>query len=113
MVKVETAFCGGLYFHMMTMTEAGDVVPTHRHTYDHALQVQRGRVRVWSETDGREEVSGPALKMIPAGVSHDLEALEPGTVCCCIHLLKDEHGHDFPFAYEATNREAAAATARL
>lgn len=113
MVRVDTAVCGNIYFHMMTMTEAGDVVPTHRHSYGHVLQVQKGRVRVWSEKDGDRIISAPGLFDVPAGVSHDMEALDAGTVCCCIHPLRDEHDQLMPFSYEATSRELANATGRL
>ena len=96
----------------MTFTAVGDAIPTHRHTYDHVLQVQQGQVRVWSEGGGSEDLQAPAVKMIPAGVSHDLEALTPA-VACCIHQMRDSDGHEFPFAYQRTNREVMDATARM
>lgn len=112
MVSIHTGSCGALYFHQMTFTEPGDLVPTHRHTYDHVLQVQHGTIRIWSERDGVETATGPAMKMIPAGVAHDLEAVTPA-VACCIHEMRDADGHVYPFAYERTNREVMAATERM
>jgi quercetin dioxygenase-like cupin family protein len=67
MVKIETATAGNLYFHQMTFTEPGDLVPTHRHTYPHVLQVQQGTVRVYAEGDGIEELTGARGEGDPRG----------------------------------------------
>jgi quercetin dioxygenase-like cupin family protein len=112
MIRIDTAVCANQYFHQMTFTEVGDVIPTHEHAYDHVLQVQRGKVRIYSSADGMEDLTAPALKSIPAGIGHDLEALEPETVCCCIHVLRDEAGQMYPFAYQLTGREMRLATER-
>jgi quercetin dioxygenase-like cupin family protein len=112
MVRIDTATAGNLYFHQMTFTEPGDLVPTHRHTYPHVLQVQQGTVRLYSETDGIEELTAPAVKVIPAGIAHDVESLTPA-IACCIHEMRDAEGQIYPFAYERTTREVAAATARM
>ena len=111
MIRIDTGTCGALYFHQMT-GEPGDLVPTHEHTYDHVMQVQTGTIRLWTSQEAFEDMTGPAMKMVPAGVAHDVEFVTAAVVCC-IHEMRDETGKVYPFAYQRTNREVAAATGRM
>jgi len=112
MVRIDTGTCGALYFHQMTFTETGDVVPTHAHTYDHMMQIVTGTVRIWTADGASEVITGPAMKLIPKGIAHDVEAVTPALVCC-IHQMRDEAGREYPFAYQRTNREVMDATGRM
>lgn len=111
-VAVHTGTCANLYFHRMTM-DAGDVVPTHRHTYGHVMQILAGRAEIWAE--GGEAMKAQAGDMIdiPAGMAHDVCALENGTVVQCVHVMHLEDGTEMPFSYQPTAREVMQITAAM
>lgn len=104
----------GYYFHGMLFAQPGDRIPTHRHaSYRHRLRVTRGKLRLWDEHGGERVLEAGRIATIPAGIAHELVALEADTFACCVHRLFDEHGNYYPFDYQLAGRELGAATGRL
>jgi quercetin dioxygenase-like cupin family protein len=63
--------------------EAGKVIGSHRHTYEHYSVLCEGRVR--AEYDGHvEEHEAPAVMVVPAGIEHQITALTD-IVWLCVH----------------------------
>ena len=82
---------GNVFTRVMLFEDAGDTEHCHTHDYDHATLVAHGAVKVTA--NGKETVfKAPHLIWIRKDVRHELVALEPKTVCACIHALRDEHG---------------------
>ena len=102
-----------LYHHRMTAKADGYVLPTHRHTYDHTTRCHAGRVTFWSEDGGSIVMSPGDERIVPAGVAHDVEFHEAGSVVECVHELRDEHGEKVPFSYELTPRDGLRLTGLL
>jgi quercetin dioxygenase-like cupin family protein len=74
----------------MHFKEAGDIEQCHTHQFHHATLVAHGSVQVTAK--GKTTVfKSPHLIWIHKDVEHELMALEPNTVCACIHGLRDEH----------------------
>ena len=70
----------------------------HAHNYDHLTQVLAGSVRVVIvRSDGTEAIANECLTVfqeivIPKGVKHRIEPLEPGTMFQCIFSHRDKDG---------------------
>lgn len=72
----------------MVFEKAGDVNPGHKHAFDHQTLLGKGKVKV--TVNGKESVfEAPTIIFIRAGHEHTIEALEDGTICYCIHAIRD------------------------
>jgi len=82
----------------------GAVVKAHAHNFDHTSFVMSGSVRV--KKDGAEQIcAAPAWLLIEAGVEHEIEALEDGTVFWCVFAHRNQQGdvvQEFTGWHEAT-----------
>ena len=93
MVKITAGSAANLWLRLMQFPEAGDVMPGHEHPHDHFTLLAHGSLRV--TVNGKPSVhKAPGLVFIAKHMKHDLEALEPGTVACCIHALRTEDSQD-------------------
>lgn len=82
---------GNVFTRVMHFENIGDTEPCHTHQYNHATLVAHGSVRVIA--NNQETVfSAPHLIWMHKDVAHTLIALEPNTVCACIHALRGENG---------------------
>jgi quercetin dioxygenase-like cupin family protein len=80
-----------VYVRSMTFENSGDVELGAAHQFDHATLLASGSVKVTA--NGKETVfKAPHLIWIKQNVEHTIEALEPNTVCACIHGIRDEEG---------------------
>lgn len=112
-MKVITGQADGRYFHIMESTRAGEVCPTHAHTYAHSSLCAAGLARVRTPDGAMDEMRPFSIKSIPAGIPHEFEFVEAGTIIICIHDLVGQDGERYPFDYTLTGQELMAATARL
>ena len=64
----------------------GQVVMTHKHTYDHQTLLAVGKMRV-SIAEKSVIYTAPTIIVIEAGKSHFLEGLADHTVAYCIHAV--------------------------
>ena len=82
------AIVSNVWIKMMTFKRAGDFNPGHAHLFDHPTLISQGSVEV--EVDGtKTKFSAPAIIYIEKEKVHTITALEPNTVACCIHALRD------------------------
>lgn len=77
----------------MYFENAGDVMHGHAHKYDHTTLVASGRVR-FTVDGATSEFSAPHMVVVAKGKVHDLTALEPNTVCYCVHALRSNESWD-------------------
>lgn len=68
------------------------IVPQHSHKYDHTTLIGRGKVRVWSEGQPKDEYDEGDAVYIKAGVKHSFQTLEDNTVLYCIHNIARGNG---------------------
>jgi hypothetical protein len=87
-----------VFSRLMHFKNAGDVEVGHCHTYDHATLISSGAVR-YEVLDGPngntvvfKDVYAPNFVFVDKNKYHRLTALEPNTVCACIHALRTVDG---------------------
>lgn len=71
----------------------GDTHQGHAHVFDHITLLASGKV-LMKHDNGEQEFVAPHLIVTPKGVTHQFTALEPNTVFCCIHAIRDGDGVD-------------------
>jgi hypothetical protein len=74
-------------------TNAGDIYQGHAHTFDHITLLATGKV-LMKHDKGEQEFTAPHLIVTPKDITHQFTALEPNTVFCCIHAIRDGDGVD-------------------
>ena len=93
--KILLSHIHGLFARVMVFENAGDTEQGHTHQFDHATLVAHGSVLVRAK--GKETVfKAPHLIWIAKDIRHELVALEPGTVCACLHTTESAKGGKFP-----------------
>lgn len=112
-VAVYTKIEDGKYFHRMVALRAGEIVPTHRHRYDHVTTCRAGRATLWAESGGEKALGPGESWTVAGGIAHDIEFLEAGTIVECEHVLRRADGSPVPFDYELSPRERVELTGLL
>lgn len=82
-----------VFVKMHHFAKVGDTITAHAHTFDHITLLAAGSVHMRHD-NGEQTFKAPHLIVTPKGVSHQFTALEPGTVYCCIHAIRDGDGVD-------------------
>jgi len=77
-----------VFVKMHRFVHAGDTHNGHAHTFDHITLLATGKV-LMKHDNGEQEFTAPHLIVTPKGITHQFTALEPNTVFCCIHAIRD------------------------
>lgn len=77
-----------VFVKMHRFVHAGDTHNGHAHTFDHITLLATGKV-LMKHNNGEQEFTAPHLIITPKGIVHQFTALEPNTVFCCIHAIRD------------------------
>lgn len=72
---------------------AGDTHEGHAHAFDHITLLATGSVNMVHD-NGQAEYKAPHLIVTPKGIKHQFTALEPNTVFCCIHAIREKDDLD-------------------
>lgn len=72
---------------------AGDTHDGHAHSFDHITLLASGSVKMVHDK-GEAEFKAPHLIVTPKGIKHQFTALEPNTVFCCIHAIREKNELD-------------------
>lgn len=91
--EIKFATISNVWIKMMTFKNVGDFIPGHKHTFDHPTLLSQGSVEVLVENE-TTKFSAPAIIYIEKEKVHKITALEPNTVACCIHALRNGNGVD-------------------
>ena len=67
----------------------GDTHEGHTHSFDHITLLSYGSVKMVHD-NGEAEYKAPHLIVTPKGIKHQFTALEPNTVFCCIHAIREK-----------------------
>lgn len=84
---------------------AGDTHQGHVHAFDHITLLASGSV-LMKHDKGEQEFKAPHLIVTPKGVKHQFVALEPKTVFCCIHAIRDGSEVDDVASQDITPEQA-------
>jgi hypothetical protein len=77
-----------IFVKMHRFVNAGDTHDGHAHVFDHITLLATGKV-LMKHDNGEQEFTAPHLIVTPKGITHQFIALEPNTVFCCIHAIRD------------------------
>ena len=80
-----------VFVNMHQFINIGDTHQGHAHAFDHITLLSSGAVKMVHD-NGEDEYKAPHLIVTPKGVKHQFTALEPNTVFCCIHAIRDGDG---------------------
>lgn len=83
----------------------GDTHDGHAHAFDHITLLASGSVRM-AHDNGVAEFKAPHLIVTPKGITHQFTALEPNTVFCCIHAVREGDELDDIASPDITQAEA-------
>lgn len=83
----------------------GDTHRGHAHSFDHITLLAAGSVKMIHDK-GEAEFKAPHLIVTPKGIKHQFIALEPDTVFCCIHAIREENDLDAIASPDITMEEA-------
>jgi dTDP-4-dehydrorhamnose 3,5-epimerase-like enzyme len=67
----------------------GDTHKGHAHAFDHITLLATGSVNMVHDK-GEAVYKAPHLIVTPKGIKHQFTALEPNTVFCCIHAIREK-----------------------
>ena len=94
-----------VFVKMHRFINAGDTHEGHSHMFDHITLLASGAVRM-EHDNGVAEFTAPHLIVTPKGITHQFTALEPGTVFCCIHAIREGDELDDVASPDITQTEA-------
>jgi dTDP-4-dehydrorhamnose 3,5-epimerase-like enzyme len=83
----------------------GDTHEGHAHAFDHITLLANGSVKMVHD-NGEAEYKAPHLIVTPKGIKHQFTALEPNTVFCCIHAIREKDELDGVARPDITIEEA-------
>lgn len=94
-----------VFVKMHRFLNVGDTHEGHAHTFDHITLLATGKV-LMKHDNGEQEFTAPHLIVTPKGVVHQFTALEPNTVFCCIHAIRDGDDVDNIASPDITTEQA-------
>ena len=78
-----------VFVKMHLFNHEGDTHEGHTHAFDHITLLASGSVKMVHDK-GEAEYKAPHLIVTPKGIKHKFTALEPNTVFCCIHAIREK-----------------------
>jgi quercetin dioxygenase-like cupin family protein len=99
-VSVEIKLTDDLFIKTATVADAGTIIPTHAHRYDHITLLAYGSMRVEAGGEMLGDYTGPVGILIRAGVKHTMTTLTEGVVFACIHALHGTEGVEIDEMHE-------------
>lgn len=94
-----------VFVKMHQFVNAGDTHEGHAHAFDHITLLATGKV-IMKHDKGEQEFTAPHLIVTPKGITHQFTALEPGTVFCCIHAIRNGSTVDDVASQDITPEQA-------
>ena len=100
----ELGFFGNVFVRAISFSAKGQILPGHKHNYDHATFVGQGRVEVTIYyPDGhvtKKYYVSPSWFEVPAMARHQIKALTTPAVCFCVFAVRDQNGEVAEFVSE-------------
>lgn len=99
-LKVRNIYQHNIYIREMTFPDSHTTYCGHHHFYDHVTLVASGRVRVKFDSipqanipEEIKEYGAVDMFVTRSFRTHEITSLEPNTVVCCIHALREKDGN--------------------
>ena len=99
-VSIEIKLTDDLFVKTATVADAGTIIPTHAHRYDHITLLAYGSMRIVAGDEMLGDFTGPVGVLIKAGVKHTMTTLTDGVVFACIHALRGTDGVEIDETHE-------------
>lgn len=87
--QVDLKIVDNVFVKLHRFINAGDIYKGHSHYFDHITLLANGSVKMVHD-NGEEEFKAPHLIVTPKNIKHEFTALEPNTVFCCIHAIREK-----------------------
>lgn len=87
--KTDVKIVDNVFVKLHHFAEVGDTHNGHSHVFDHITLLANGSVKMVHD-NGEAEFKAPHLIVTPKGIKHQFTALEPNTVFCCIHAIREK-----------------------
>lgn len=94
-----------VFVKMHYFVNEGDTHQGHSHSFDHITLLATGSV-LMKHDNGEQTFKAPHLIVTPKGITHQFTALEPNTIFCCIHAIRDGDGVDDVASQDITPEQA-------
>jgi hypothetical protein len=94
-----------VFVKMHYFEKEGDTHNGHSHVFDHITLLATGSV-LMKHDNGQQEFKAPHLIVTPKGIKHQFTALEPNTIFCCVHAIRDGDDVEDISKQEITHQEA-------
>lgn len=94
-----------VFVKMHLFNNVGDTHEGHAHAFDHITLLAFGSVNMVHD-NGQAEFKAPHLIVTPKGIKHQFTALEPNTVFCCIHAIREKDDLDAVASPDITIEQA-------
>lgn len=82
-----------VFVKMHLFNNIGDIYKGHAHSFDHITLLATGSINMVHDK-GEAIYKSPHLIVTPKGINHQFTALEPNTVFCCIHAIREKDDLD-------------------
>lgn len=86
---VSVVIYGGVFAKQYRVPDAGTLIPSHVHHYDHLTAITAGAVEAWAGDRSLGKFEAPAFIKVGALIPHRFLTLEPGTQFCCLHAVSE------------------------
>lgn len=103
--KIDLQIVDNVWVKYYFFPDIGGTHEGHAHTFDHITLLATGKI-LMKHDNGEQEFTAPHLIVTPKGIVHQFITLEPNTVFCCIHAIRDGDGVDDIAPQEITKEEA-------
>lgn len=104
-VKTDLKVVDNVFVKLHNFENVGDTHNGHVHTFDHITLLSSGSVKMVHDK-GEAEYKAPHLIVTPKGIRHQFTALEPNTVFCCIHAIREKDDLDAVASPNITTEKA-------
>ena len=104
-IKTDLKVVDNVFVKLHHFLEVGDTHNGHTHTFDHITLLSSGSVKMVHD-NGEAEYKAPHLIVTPKGIKHQFTSLEPNTVFCCIHAIREKDDLDAIASPNITKEQA-------
>ena len=104
-VNTDVKVVDNVFVKLHSFPNSGDTHDGHAHYFDHITLLAYGSVLMRHDR-GEQVFKAPYLIVTPKGVNHQFTSLEPNTIFCCIHAIRDGSNVDDVASQDITPTEA-------
>jgi quercetin dioxygenase-like cupin family protein len=103
--QIDLQIVDNVFVKLHHFLQVGDTHDGHSHPFDHITLLAAGSVNMVHD-NGEAVYKSPHLIVTPKGIKHQFTALEPNTVFCCIHAIREKDELDAVAEPNITEKQA-------